>query len=85
MSSLNWKRIIIGGLAIAVVITLIAFTGGIGPKLDLIAVGTPLSIFLILVVLIVNTYYQKQILDTLRSIQQQEQEPYDGQELGSDE
>ena len=85
MSSLNWKRIIIGGLAIAVIITLIAFTGGISPKLDLIAVGTPLSIFLILVVLIVNTYYQKQILDTLRSIQQQEQEPYDGQELGSDE
>lgn len=85
MSSLNWKRIIIGGLAIAVIITLIAFTEGISPKLDLIAVGTPLSIFLILVVLIVNTYYQKQILDTLRSIQQQEQEPYDGQEWGSDE
>ena len=85
MSSLNWKRIIIGGLAIAVIITLIAFTGGIGPKLDLIAVGTPLSIFLILVVLIVNTYYQAKILDTLRSIQQQEQEPYDRQEWGSDE
>ena len=68
---MNWKRIIIVGIAIAVVGLAIAFTGGLGPRLDLIAIGTPLTIFLVLVVLVINTVYQAKILETLRSFTNQ--------------
>ena len=68
---MNWKRIIIVGIAIAVVGLAIAFTGGIDPRLDLIAIGTPITIFLVLVVLVINTVYQAKILETLRSFTNQ--------------
>ena len=69
---MNWKRIIIVALVIAAVFMAIAFTGGIDNKLDLIALATPLTVFLILVVLVINTYYQSEILKTLKSFGNQE-------------
>lgn len=64
---MNWKHIILIGLALAAVILLIGFTGGLSQRMDLIAVGTPVTILLVLVVLVINTVYQAKILETLRS------------------
>jgi uncharacterized membrane protein len=69
---MNWKRIIIAALVIAAVFMLIAFTGGIDNQMNLIAIATPLIVFLILVVLVINTYYQSEILKTLKSFGNQD-------------
>lgn len=74
---MNFKKILIVGVSLALVFMLVAMFGGLGPKLDLITVGTPLTIFLVLVVLIINTYYQAQILETLRSFGRQDDYPED--------
>ena len=49
---MNFKKILIVGVSLALVFMLVAMFGGLGPKLDLITIGTPLTIFLVLVVLI---------------------------------
>lgn len=69
---MNWKRIIIAALVIAAVFMVIAFTGGIDNQMNLIAIATPLTVFLILVVLVINTYYQSEILKTLKSFGNQD-------------
>jgi uncharacterized membrane protein len=69
---MNWKRIIIAALVIAAVFMVIAFTGGIDNQMNLIAIATPLIVFLILVVLVINTYYQSEILKTLKSFGNQD-------------
>jgi uncharacterized membrane protein len=69
---MNWKRIIIAALVIAAVFMVIAFTGGIDNQMNLIAIATPLVVFLILVVLVINTYYQSEILKTLKSFGNQD-------------
>ena len=76
---MNFKKILIVGVALALVFLLVAMFGGLGPKLDLIAVGTPLTIFLVLIVLIINIYYQAQILETLRSFGRHDDYPEDQQ------
>ena len=70
---MNWKRIIIAALVIAAVFMVIAFTGGIDNQMNLIAIATPLTVFLILVVLVINTYYQSEILKTLKSFGNQDE------------
>ena len=69
---MNWKRIIIAALVIAAVFMVISFTGGIDNQMNLIAIATPLIVFLILVVLVINTYYQSEILKTLKSFGNQD-------------
>jgi 4-hydroxybenzoate polyprenyltransferase len=76
---MNFKKILIVGVSLALVFMLVAMFGGLGPKFDLITIGTPLTIFLVLVVLIINTYYQAQILETLRSFGRQDDYPEDDQ------
>ena len=69
---MNWKKIIITGIVIAVIGTAIAFTGGIELSWDSMAMFMPVAVILILVVLLINTWYQIDILNELRSFKNQE-------------
>lgn len=67
---MNYKRILINILLLTVLFVLLMLcfaTHTFDGVLDVIAIGMPLWVFLILVLLIANIYYQSQILKTLQS------------------
>ena len=75
---MNWRRILINAFLLLILCTLLSFmffTHAFDNWLNLIGIGVPMWVFIVLIVLIVNTYYQKKILDVLRSMQNPP--PYD--------
>lgn len=69
---MNWKKILLGGLVLAVAATLVAFLGGIDLNLGGLSLFMPVAVVLILIVLVINTWYQIDILKELRSFKDQE-------------
>lgn len=69
---MNVKRILLNAfllLVIAALLMLCVVSHAFDNWLNLIGIGVPMWVFIVLIVLIVNTYYQKKILDVLRSMQ----------------
>ena len=72
---MNIKRIIINAFRLLVIIGLLmlcVISHAFDSWLSLIGTGVPMWVFLILILLIVNVYYQSKILQTLRSFMDQE-------------
>ena len=72
---MNVKRILTNGLLIALIIVLLTLcvsTHIFDGWLQLIGVGVPMWVFLILILLGVNIYYQSRILKTLQSFDRQD-------------
>lgn len=73
---MNFKKILINGLLLALIIVLLVLcvsTHVFDSWLNLIGVGVPMWVFLILILLIVNTVYQAKILKTLQSFNQRDE------------
>ena len=67
---MNIKKILLNSfllLVIAGLLILCVVSHAFDNWLNLIGVGVPMWVFLILILLIVNTYYQAKILKTLQS------------------
>ena len=78
---MNIKKILLNAfllLIIGALLMLCVVSDAFSSWLTLIGVGVPMWVFVILIVLIVNTYYQAQILRVLRSMQNPQ--PYDPDE-----
>lgn len=69
---MNWRRIIIVGIALAIAALVIMSFGGITIDLGGLSKFMPAAVVLILIVLLVNTWYQIDILKELRSFRNQE-------------
>ena len=69
---MNWKRILLYGLLLAVVLLAGMNYKFFAQQINDIGIGVPLLVLLVLLVLIINTIYQAQILKTLKSIQNSE-------------
>ena len=69
---MNWRKILIVGIALAIAATIVACFGGININLAGLTLFTPIAIVLILIVLLINTWYQINILEELRSFKNQE-------------
>ena len=66
---MNWKRILLYGLLLAVVLLAGMNYKFFAQQINDIGIGVPLLLLLVLLVLIINTIYQAQILKTLKSMQ----------------
>lgn len=66
---MNWKRILLYGLLLAVVLLAGMNYKFFAQHINDIGIGVPLLLLLVLLVLIINTIYQAQILKTLKSMQ----------------
>ena len=66
---MNWKRILLYGLLLAVVLLAGMNYKFFSQQINDIGIGVPLLLLLVLLVLIINTIYQAQILKTLKSMQ----------------
>lgn len=80
---MNIKKILINSfllLLIAGLLMLCVVSHAFDNWLNLIGVGVPMWVFLILVLLIVNTYYQAKILKTLQSFNNQNNDYEDEQQ-----
>lgn len=67
---MNIKKILINAFLLLIIAALLMFciySHAFDDWLNLIGVGVPMWVFLILILLIVNTVYQAKILKTLRS------------------
>ena len=69
---MNWKRILLYGLILAAVLLAGINYKFFAQQINDIGIGVPLLLLLVLLVLIINTIYQAQILKTLKSIQNPE-------------
>jgi len=69
---MNWKRILLYGLLLALVLLAGMNYKFFAQQINDIGIGVPLLVLLVLLVLIINTIYQAQILKTLKSIQNSE-------------
>ena len=69
---MNWKKILLYGLLLAVVLLAGINYKFFAQQINDIGIGVPLLLLLVLLVLIINTIYQSQILKTLRSMQNPE-------------
>lgn len=69
---MNWKKILIGGIAIALIATIVACFGGVQINLGALAQMVPVMLLLILIVLLVNTWYQVDILNQLKELNRRE-------------
>ena len=79
---MNMKKILINAfllLVIAGLLMLCVVSHAFDNWLALIGTGVPMLVFLILILLIVNIYYQSKILKTLQSFGRQDQ-PYEDDE-----
>ena len=79
---MNFKKIFINALLLLVIAGLLMFfvaSHAFDDLLNMIGVGVPMWVFLILILLIVNIYYQSKILKTLQSFNNQESYPEDDQ------
>ena len=72
---MNWKRILLYGLILAAVLLSGINYKFFAQQINDIGIGVPLLLLLVLLVLIINTIYQAQILKTLKSIQNPEDDP----------
>ena len=72
---MNWKRILLYGLILAAVLLAGINYKFFAQQINDIGIGVPLLLLLVLLVLIINTIYQAQILKTLKSIQNPEDDP----------
>lgn len=72
---MNWKRILLYGLLLAAVLLAGMNYKFFAQQINDIGIGVPLLLLLVLLVLIINTIYQAQILKTLKSIQNPEDDP----------
>lgn len=72
---MNWKRILLYGLLLAAVLLAGMNYKFFAQQINDIGIGVPLLLLLVLLVLIINTIYQAQILKTLKSIQNLEDDP----------
>lgn len=72
---MNWKRILLYGLILAAVLLAGINYKFFAQQINDIGIGVPLLLLLVLLVLIINTIYQAQILKTLKSIQNLEDDP----------
>ena len=80
---MNFKKILINGLLLAVIIVLLVLcvsTHVFDSWLNLIGIGVPMWVFLILILLVVNTVYQAKILKTLESFNQRDSYSEDDQQ-----
>jgi uncharacterized membrane protein (DUF485 family) len=66
---MNWKRILLYGLLLAVVLLAGMNYKFFAQQINDIGIGVPLLLLLVLLVLIINTIYQAHILKTLKSMQ----------------
>ena len=69
---MNWKRILLYGLFFAVVLLAGINYKFFSQQINDIGIGVPLLLLFVLLVLIINTIYQAQILKVLRSMQNTE-------------
>ena len=69
---MNWKKILLYGLILAAVLLAGINYKFFAQQINDIGIGVPLLVLLVLLVLIINTIYQAQILKTLKSIQNPE-------------
>ena len=77
---MNIKKILINAfllLIIAALLMLCVVSHAFDAWLNLIGIGVPMWVFLILILLIVNTVYQAKILKTLQSFNQRDEYPED--------
>ena len=72
---MNWKRILLYGLILAAVLLAGINYKFFAQQINDIGIGVPLLLLLVLLVLIINTIYQAQILKTLKSMQNPEDDP----------
>ena len=72
---MNWKRILLYCLLLAAVLLAGMNYKFFAQQINDIGIGVPLLLLLVLLVLIINTIYQAQILKTLKSIQNPEDDP----------
>ena len=69
---MNWKRILLYGLILAAVLLAGINYKFFAQQINDIGIGVPLLLLLVLLVLIINTIYQAQILKTLKSMKNPE-------------
>ena len=69
---MNWKRILLYGLLLAAVLLAGMNYKFFAQQINDVGIGVPLLVLLVLLVLIINTIYQAQILKTLKSMQNPE-------------
>lgn len=69
---MNWKRILLYGLLLAAVLLAGMNYKFFAQQINDVGIGVPLLLLLVLLVLIINTIYQAQILKTLKSMQNPE-------------
>lgn len=69
---MNWKRILIYGLILAIALLIGINYNFFAKELNNIGIGVPLLLLLVLLVLIINTIFQAQVLKTLRSMRDPE-------------
>ena len=69
---MNWKKILLVGLALAICALAVMSFGGININLGGLSLFMPVAVVLILIVLLINTWYQISILEELRSFKNQE-------------
>ena len=69
---MNWKRILLYGLLLAAVLLAGMNYKFFAQQINDVGIGVPLLVLLALLVLIINTIYQAQILKTLKSMQNPE-------------
>ena len=69
---MNWKRILLYGFLLAAVLLAGMNYKFFAQQINDVGIGVPLLVLLVLLVLIINTIYQAQILKTLKSMQNPE-------------
>ena len=80
---MNFKQIIINAFLLVIISSLLVLcviSHAFDDLLNLIGVGVPLWVFLILILLIVNTAYQSKILKTLQSFNNRDDYTEDDQQ-----
>lgn len=80
---MNIKKILINAfllLVIAALLMLCVVSHAFDSWLNLIGIGVPMWVFLILILLVVNTVYQAKILKTLESFNQRDSYSEDDQQ-----